>query len=90
MKRLVISCLVMSMSLLVAQPSTAQQTSKPTTAKTTSKRCFILIEDLISKLKVYSRPTEHYHKVKGWYTWQETVNTPVELEGSGEVEVRCE
>lgn len=68
----------------------AQGTNKATDSKTAAKRCFILIEDLISKLKVYSRPTEHYHKVKGYYTWQETVNTPVELEGSGEVEVRCE
>lgn len=68
----------------------AEQANKATQGKSAPKRCFILLEDLIGKLEVYSRPTEHYHKVKGYYTWQETVYTPVELEGSGEIEVRCE
>jgi hypothetical protein len=90
MKRQVIACLAMSLLILGAQPSVAQGINKTNASKTGTKRCFILLEDLISKLKVYSRPTEHYHKVKGHYTWQETVSTPFELEGSGEFEVRCE
>jgi len=89
MKKQAVTSLLLTISLLGSQPSIAQQ-AKTTNTKTTPKRCFVLIEDLIGKLKVYSRPTEHYHKVKGYYTWQETVYTPVELEGSGEVEVRCE
>lgn len=85
--RILLFCCI---AILATQPTHAQQKTKQTMTKVTPKRCYILTEDIISKLKVYSRPTEHYHKLKGLYTWQEAVYVPVELEGSGEIEVRCE
>lgn len=90
MTKRIFTFLAISIALLGWQPGMSQQVNKTTSAKTVLKRCYILVEDLISKLKIYARPTEHYHKVKGYYTWQETVYNPVELEGSGDVEVRCE
>lgn len=91
MPRRLVVILISTICALTPEPGATQQKSKiPAPTKTAPKRCFIRAEDIISKLTVNSRPTEHYHKVKGFYTWQETVYIPVELEGSGDIEVRCE
>jgi len=55
--------------------------------------CFVEISELLEKVSVHSSPVEHYHKVKGLYTWGgggEVVRVPVELEGSGRLRVICE
>ena len=54
------------------------------------KKCYVDVAELVSMIEAYSPAQEHYHKVKGLYTWQASTKAKVDLSGSGMVEVKCD
>lgn len=54
------------------------------------KQCYVDVAELVSMIKAYSPAQEHYHKVKGLYTWQAPTKAKIDLSGSGKVVVQCD
>ena len=54
-----------------------------------SLTCFIDLDEISRALSVYVTPNQHYHKVKGLYTWPKALYPSAELRGNGRLEVTC-
>jgi hypothetical protein len=80
--------LALILILLCSQRTLAQGAEDA--RKGVGSSCYIDIAELVQMLRAHSSPVEHYHKVKGLYTWPATTRTPVEIEGTGRLGVTCE